>query len=127
MNIEKYLEGVWTEGGRDWPNVDCYGIVLKVRKDLGLPDWPEWGHAKRSDGTMHQSGMEFKNHLRKCDPEVGAIIGCYSGSFLTHVAVVVDDHGILSALEITGRSGVNCRPISRLNRIFTKVEFYNDN
>ena len=36
MNTDKYTLGVYVEGG-DWPHVDCYGLVLEVRRDLGLP------------------------------------------------------------------------------------------
>lgn len=125
INIESYFSGKWLECGRDWPNVDCYGLVLKVRSDMGLDSWPDWGNARRLDRTMHNAGMKFKESLTACQPEPGAIIGCYSGNFLTHVAVVVaDSSGEMCALEMTERAGVTCRPIRRLNKLFTRLEFY---
>lgn len=50
MNTDKYTLGVYVEGGRLWPHVDCYGLVLEVRRDLGLPAWPEWSEMRKADG-----------------------------------------------------------------------------
>lgn len=122
--MDKYLQGRWVEGGRDWPLVDCYGLVLEVRRDFGFPDWPEWGHARRGDGSMHEVGSEFVRTLEPCEPAPGVLVACYTGSLMTHVAVVVDDNGILSGLEINEGTGVTCRPLRRLHRLFVKVEYY---
>ena len=122
--MDKYLQGSWVAGGRTWPSVDCYGLVLEVRRDMGLPAWPEWGHARRDDGSMNEVGSAFVRELERCEPEPGALVACYTGSMLTHVAVVVDDNGILSGLEVNERTGVTCRPLRRLHRRFVKVEYY---
>lgn len=39
---EKYRSVVWLKGGRVFPEIDCFGLVLEVRRDLGLPDWPDF-------------------------------------------------------------------------------------
>jgi len=122
--IEKYLHGKYVECGREWPNVDCYGIVLKVREDLNLPAWPSWENAKKDDGTMDSAWADFVKTLEKCAPQVGCIAACYKGSLMRHVAIVVDFNGVLSALEISLNTGVICLPIRRLERRFKRVEYY---
>lgn len=34
FNPDKYLSVVWQKGGRTYPELDCFGIVNEVRKDL---------------------------------------------------------------------------------------------
>lgn len=123
IDLNKYLSGEWLEGGRAWPQVDCYGLVLEVRRDLGLEEWPEWGAARRGDG-MHEAGEEFTSGRGPCDPEQGAVALCYLGSLLSHVGVVVMVDGMLQVLECNSRRHVSLTPMSRFRRRFVRVEFY---
>lgn len=125
IDHEKYLAGRYSEGGRVWPEVDCYGIVLEVRRDMGLPDWPEWVSARQGDGSMVEVAGKWFPTLKPCEPESGALIACYRGSLLRHVAVVVQDGHELEALEINPKHGVTRLPLSRLKRRFVRVEYFN--
>ena len=49
IDLEKYLDVVWVSGGRLFPELDCYGVVNEVRRDLGLPAWDEHSGATRED------------------------------------------------------------------------------
>mgnify|MGYP001175442273 CR=1 FL=1 len=121
---DKYLDAVWLEGGRVWPHVDCYGIVLEIRRDLGLDEWPAWdGITKKNDG-LHRHGTEFVATRERCDPEPGAVACCYTASLMTHVAVVEEIDGQLWVAECNPGSGFSRSPIRRFMRRWLRVEFY---
>ncbi|WP_394243880.1 nitrite transporter [Halopseudomonas laoshanensis] len=124
MDLSKYTHGVHVEGGRVWPHVDCYGLVLEVRADMGLPAWPEWADTRKADGEMTDVAADFLPSLHPCEPHAGAMAVCYEGSHVTHVGVVVDVNGMLEVLDTRSCGGVKCLPLSRYRRAFNKVEFY---
>ena len=122
-DLTKYLDGIWVEGGRVWPEIDCYGLVLEVRRDMGLSDWPEWGEARRGE-SMQAAGEDFARDHRRCEPEPGAVALCYRGSFLIHVGVVVEVDGLLQVLECNEKTHVRLTPLPRFERRFVRVEYY---
>jgi hypothetical protein len=56
FNPDKYLSVVWQKGGRVYPALDCFGIVNEVRKDLGLPLWPDFSGVKYVAGAVETQG-----------------------------------------------------------------------
>lgn len=124
MDLSKYTHGVHVEGGRVWPHVDCYGIVLEARRDMGLPDWPEWADIRKANGQMTEVADEFLPSLHPCQPHAGAMVVCYEGSYVTHCGVIVDVNGMLEVLDIRSHGNVKCLPLSRYARAFTRVEYY---
>lgn len=124
IDLSKYLDAIWLEGGRVWPFVDCYGIVLEVRRDMGLAGWPNWdGVTKRDDG-LDRVGGEFVRQRERCEPEPGALACCYTGSLMTHVAVVVEAPDGLRVAECNPKTGFTCMPLLRFKRRWLRVEFY---
>lgn len=124
FTADKYLPVKWLKGGRQFPNIDCFGLVNEVRRDLGLPLWPEFGGVTKDDGGLHREAVKLMRNLQKCDPEPGCGVACYAGSFVTHVAVIVEIGGILYAAECNPKSNVTFTPIDRFSRKFVKVEFW---
>lgn len=124
IDVNHYLDAVYVEGGRSWPHIDCYGLVLLVRRDMGLDGWPEWGGVTKADNGLHDTGTDFIRDLEHCEPEPGAVACCYKASFLIHVAVVIECNGLPHALEINAKRGVTCLPLHRFARRFTRVEYY---
>ncbi len=124
VDLSKYEKGEYADDGREWPRVDCYGLVLEVRRDMGLPQWPEWDKTRKDDGGMARVGREWLPSLRPSEPAPGAMVVCYSGSFVEHCGVIVDVGGMLEVLDIRFDGGVKCLPLSRFRRAFTRVEYY---
>ena len=124
INMDKYLAGRYVEGARAWPEVDCYGVVLEVRRDLGLAEWPEWAGVTKAGGGLHENGSAYARQVERCEPESGAVAVCYSGTVMTHVAVVVEHAGLLHVLECNPRRNVTCLPLHRFERRFIRVEYY---
>ncbi|AFE60778.1 hypothetical protein Q7S_23081 (plasmid) [Rahnella aquatilis HX2] len=124
LNVDKYLSVTWLKGGRLYPNLDCFGIVNEIRRDLGLPVWPEFAGVTKDDHGLDKSARELMMGLRRCSPTEGAGIACYSGSLVTHVAIVVKIDGVLHAAECNPRMNVTFLPLTRFSRRFVKVEFW---
>lgn len=40
FNADKYCSVTWLKGGRVYPQLDCFGIVNEIRRDLKLPSGP---------------------------------------------------------------------------------------
>lgn len=121
---DKYLSVTWLKGGRTYPELDCFGIVNEIRRDLNLPAWPDFIGVTKDDDGLTQSARSFIPSLMPCTPQPGAGIACYSGSLVTHVAIVVSIGGMLHAAECNPHSGVRFMPLSRFERLFVKVEYY---
>lgn len=123
INIENYLSAKWVEGGRAWPEIDCYGIVLKVREDLQLPPWPIFDGVTKKNG-MHEAASHYLADLPQCEPKEGAVACCYKASLMVHVGIVVNTPTGLAVLECNPGTNVSCVPLGRFKRKFLRVEFY---
>jgi len=124
IDTSKFIEGRWLEGGRDWPNIDCYGVVLYVREALGLPSWPRFDGVTKQDDGLHNSGLDFLQGSELCDPCEGAVACCYEASLLRHVGIVVDTPVGLMVVECNPGRHVSLSPVNRFIRRFVRVEFY---
>ena len=107
-----------------WPEVDCYGLILEVRRDLGLDEWPAWDGVTKDQDGLHRFGTEFVSARERCEPEPGAVACCYTASLMTHVAVVVEFGGALYVAECNPKQGFTCIPIRRFLKQWLRVEFY---
>ncbi|SXD43908.1 nitrite transporter [Klebsiella quasivariicola] len=121
---EKYESVVWLKGGRDYPNLDCFGLINEVRRDLGLPAWPDFAGVTKDDGGLNREAKKLMISLTRCEPSEGAGAVCYSGSSVTHVAVVVRICDQLLVAECNPQTNVTFLPLSRFKRRFVKVEFW---
>ena len=124
FNPDKYLSVTWLKGGRAYPALDCFGIVNEIRRDLGLPEWPDFAGITKDEGGLDREARKLMCTLRKGDPRVGSGVACYSGSTVTHVGVVVDINGQLHVAECNPGKNVSFIPLSRFKRRFVKVEFW---
>ncbi|MNM24919.1 hypothetical protein D3C81_353590 [compost metagenome] len=122
LNLDKYLDVVWVAGGRVWPELDCYGVVLEVRRDLGCEPWPEYPDARHGD--VPSLATTVMRERRGSDLVDGAVAFCYEGSLVTHVAVLVTVDGRLCALECTDQHNVTLLPLARFERRYARVEYY---
>lgn len=124
FNPDKYLSVIWQKGGRVYPKLDCFGIVNEIRGDLGMPKYPDFAGVTKDGGGLDREAKSYMPNLKRCEPENGALALCYSGSMVTHVAVVVEINGELRAAESNKKTNVTFLPVSRFIRRFVKVEFY---
>ncbi|HBL7009221.1 TPA: nitrite transporter [Citrobacter koseri] len=124
FNQDKYLSVRWLKGGRAYPELDCFGIVNEVRRDLGLHEWPDFAGVTKDDGGLNREARKLMLSLQRCEPCEGAGVACYSGSTVTHVGVVVVLNGCLHVAECNPKSNVSFTPVAQFVRRFVKVEFW---
>jgi hypothetical protein len=51
FNPDKYRSVTWLKGGRVYPQLDCFGIVNEIRRDLELPEWPDFAGVTKDGGA----------------------------------------------------------------------------
>ena len=124
FDIEKYRSVTWQMGGRVWPVLDCYGVVHEVRRDLGLPDWPAFEGVIREGDTMVKAFAEFSTSVQRTAAKEGAVAACYSSGVVDHLGIVVCIDGVLKVLESNPGRNVTALELSRFERLYTKVEYY---
>ncbi|WP_413734320.1 nitrite transporter [Sodalis sp. RH21] len=123
-DIDKYRSVIWQKGGRVFPKFDCFGIINEIRRDLGLPVWPEFAGVTKDDGGLDREARRLMKTLQRCEPCQGAGVACYSGSMVTHVAIIVSIQGEFCAAECNPKTNVTFLPLARFMRHFPRVEFW---
>ncbi|EAC1429617.1 nitrite transporter [Escherichia coli] len=121
---DKYRSVTWLKGGRVYPELDCFGIVNEIRRDLGLPAWPDFAGITKDDNGLDREARRMMQTLQRCAPCEGAGVACYTGSTVTHVGIVVCMGGLLYVAECNPKSHVSIIPLARFMRRFVKVEFW---
>ncbi|MDI3359786.1 nitrite transporter [Lelliottia sp. V89_10] len=124
LDLNKYLSVKWLKGGRSYPELDCFGIVNEIRRDMDLPEWPDFAGVTKDENGLDHEARKLMVRLRQCEPQEGAGIACYSGSVVTHVGIVVCIDGQLVAAECNPKTNVTFLPLARFIRRFAKVEFW---
>jgi hypothetical protein len=124
FNPDKYLSVIWQKGGRVYPELDCFGIVNEVRRDLGMQEWPDFAGVTKDGNGLNREARKLMLRLQRCDPCEGAGVACYTGSTVTHVGVVVAINGQLFVADCNENSNVSFRQIERFKRRYIKVEFW---
>lgn len=124
MNLDRYIEVNWVAGGREYPDLDCYGLVLDVRENLGLEPWPEFDGVLRENEGLDKTAKVFTATLERCEPEPGAVVLVYRAGIVDHVAVVVQDGPQLGVIECNPNVNVVLSPLARFKRKHPKLEFW---
>ena len=121
---DKYRSVTWLKGGRVYPELDCFGIVNEIRRDLDLPAWPDFAGVTKDNDGLDREARKLMLTLKHCEPCEGAGVACYSGSTVTHVGIVVNLNGRLYVAECNPKSNVSFTPLTQFTRRFVKVEFW---
>lgn len=127
LNIDKYLSVTWQMGGRAYPILDCYGLVLEVRRDMALPSWPSLDGivSKPNDHeAMNEAAMCIKQHLSSCSPAAGAVAACFTSGLVTHLGIVIEADMQLMVMECNFRKNVTVLPLRRFEKLYSRVEYY---
>lgn len=122
INQDEYLKIKWVEGGRKFPELDCYGLVNKVREDLGLELWPDFEGVGKDGLDYHM--REFLRQRIEARPVPGAMVLVYKGKLVNHVGVIVELEKELYVAESNPRRNVSFTPLSRFIRQNPKLDFW---
>lgn len=117
------MNSVYKEGGRVYPEFDCYGIVLAARRILGLPELPEYAEIRKG-ADMHSATMESLHMCEPCEPKAGAVALCWHLKMVRHIAVVIEVDSQLKVLEINPGKNATLSPVAAFERKYRRVRYY---
>jgi len=127
IELEKYLKVPYLTGGRTMEGLDCWGLVLLIRAEMGLMSMPDFGAVTRE--TVHRMQKAFTDGaylLDRGEPVAGAIAAVFKGSVFVHVGLVVEIEGRLAVIETNPSGGVRWSFLTRFLSKYYKVVFYRD-
>lgn len=106
LDISHYMQSRYVNGGREWPEYDCWGMTRHAYQAINGHELP------RFDGLDAASGFgksrEYKRlaiSMPECEPRHGAIASVVRGKVCEHVGVCVEIAGAIYVLETTEPTG----------------------
>lgn len=125
--MNQYLQVPYVDGGRTLDGLDCWGLALAVRADMGLPLLPDDPLAIRGHGAeVARLFREVSALLVEGAPRPGALAAVFRGPLFMHVGVVVEADGRLWVLETNPGVGVHLRRLAHFAEAHYKVVYYCD-
>lgn len=126
--LNKYLSCTFVDCGRSLETgLDCWGLALAVRAELGFPVLGDASTACRDVPLeMVREYQRISDGLKVGEPKVGGLAAVFKGRAFVHVGVVVEADSRLCVLEINPDSGCRIMPIHRFLETYYKVVFYHD-
>lgn len=129
IDVEKYLFTPYVKGGRALQGFDCWGLVLLIRAELGLPALDGPADANRDNPLAMQRLYRSitSGPLEQCDGLVpGDVAAVFKAGVLVHVAVALEIDGRIALIETNPGSGVRWMYLDRFLQTYYKVAFYRD-
>lgn len=125
IDVNKYLSAHYVDCGRELPGIDCWGLVLLVRRELGFAELDQHLVSGKDAKGFTRAYRQQAEVCEVCEPEVGAVVAAFRGSLCLHVAVVVEIEGRLAVLEIT-ETGARWMRLPAFESKYPKVVYYRD-
>lgn len=129
IDVEKYLFKPYVKGGRAFDGFDCWGLVLLVREELGLPPLDADSEANKDNPlAMQRLYRQIVSGPLELTAEVrpGTVAAVFRAQVLVHVAVAVEIDGRMALLETNPGSGVRWLYLDRFRQTYYKAAFYRD-
>ena len=127
IDIHRLLAVPYRDRGRTLEGLDCWGQLLQVRRELGLPDLADIGPVSRAEPLeMQRQYARVSATLSPGKPCIGAIAAVFRGTLFVHVGVVLEIDGRLAVLETNEGSGPRWKRIPDFVDTYYKVIFYRD-
>lgn len=127
IDLNQYLLAPYLDGGRTLQGLDCWGLLLLVREDLGCRPLPSIGAiTRREPAGMQHCYARTLSVVEECNPEAGAVAAVFRGKALVHVGVVLEIDGRLAVLETNPKTGARWLRVRPFESQYAKVIYYRD-
>lgn len=126
LDLERYMNSRYVNGGRVWPNWDCYGMTRQ-----GFIDW--YGLAlPMLDGLDARSAVGKSRHhetitaayLQPAEPAHGVLVAQVVGRVCQHVGLVIELAGNLYVMETDEPTGPRIISLSEFVEERIYVRYY---
>lgn len=125
--MNKYISVPYVDEGRSLSGLDCWGLALAVRSDMGLPLLQDDPQARRGNGkAISEQFKKISDSLCRDKIRPGSLAAVFKGSLFVHVGVVVEADGRLWVMETNPGVGVCMRRIADFESSYYKVVYYCD-
>lgn len=128
--IDQILSSRYVKHGREYPNLDCYGLVRLVWRDvLGKAELPSYSHVDPDDkGLLTESAMAVKQGLgfTQADVHHGVIALAWRGRKCVHIGVVLSIDGRMWVLETDESTGPVLTDVKVFESRYSLVQYYDN-
>lgn len=123
--IDRYRHVPYAAGGRTMDGLDCWGLVVMVRRDITGQKLPSYACIPPKDKrNMTLAAGEVSASLSESSAVNGSIAFAYRGRVCVHVGIIVEADGRLWVFETDDPTGPVLTPVSRFVNRYVRVEFY---
>lgn len=127
MWLDKYLSANYLDGGRELPDIDCWGLVRLARHELGWLLLPSFGNVRHTMPRQFTEACREQAELMElCQPEPGAVAAVFRGQVCIHVGLVIEIDGRLAVLEINPKIGCRWIRVADFEKAYPRVTYHRD-
>lgn len=127
--INYYLSCQYVDGGREPPQIDCFGLVRHARHNhCGMALLPSFGQIRNTQPREFTEAYRTtaESVMEECEPEHGAVASVFRGGICIHVALVIKKNGTLYTLDINPKKGARFQRLADFESQYLKVLYYRD-
>lgn len=130
MTVDDLLKSTYVKHGREWPELDCYGLVRLGRAGLFgrelLPSYSDIDPMDKPSLTDAAVTLREGAGFTEVGLCAGAIATAWRARLCVHVGLVVEADGRLWILETDENTGPTLTRINKFEARYTRVVFYDN-
>lgn len=126
LDLERYMASEYVNGGRVWPQWDCWGLVRQAFIDIHGIYLPMLDNLDAADtlGKSRHHKTITDSHLVASEPCHGAIAAQVSGKVCEHVGLTIELAGKLYVMETDKGTGPRIVSLEEFIKERVNVRYY---
>ena len=126
--IEKYLTIPYVDSGRTMAGLDCWGLVLAVRAELGCAELPSFTDVVWDKPRANQAAFREAVQILQqvAVPSAGDVAAVMHGQLCLHTGVVIAVDGRLAVLDTNVGRLPRWQWLADFKAEYFQVSFYHD-